>query len=82
MKYDKWLSMDTAPKTGENIFCLIHPEIAERSGCAIEICHYEERILLGKIWIAQNEGFSTEEDGVIGWLPLNMLHDLPTTSSK
>lgn len=66
----KWQPIETAPKDGTNILVLLHPEIAERAGYQIEICHYKNLPLLGETWTAQNDGFSTELDGVTHWMPL------------
>lgn len=64
----QWQPIETAPKDGTNILALLHQEIADRYGYDVEICHYEDRPLLGETWTAQNNGFSTELDGVVGWM--------------
>ena len=65
-----WQPIDTAPKDGTDILVLLHPQIAERSGYHMEICHYEKRPLLGETWTAQNDGFSTDLDGATHWMAL------------
>ena len=65
-----WQPIETAPKDGTDILVLLHPQIAERAGYHMEICHYEKRPLLGETWTAQNDGFSTELDGATHWMAL------------
>lgn len=65
-----WQPIDTAPRDGTDVLVLLHPEIAVRHGAKMEICHYEDRPLLGETWTAQNRGFSTELAGATHWQPL------------
>ncbi len=70
-----WQPIETAPRDGTDVLVLLHPEIAERTGYKVEICHYEKRPLLGETWTAQNDGFSTEVAGATHWMPLPPLPD-------
>ena len=77
-----WQPIETAPRDGTDVLVLLHPEIAERTGYKVEICHYEKRPLLGETWTAQNDGFSTEVAGATHWMPLPPLPDNAEVSGR